>query len=49
MGVASPRFATLGFFVATGALGGVHHREATSIDAARLGILRSPILREEAR
>jgi hypothetical protein len=41
-------FATLALLVATGALGGVNHRGATSIYAARLGILRSPTFREEA-
>jgi len=34
------RFATLALVVATGAvIGGSNHREATSISAARLGIL----------
>jgi hypothetical protein len=41
-------FATLAFVVATGALGGVNHRGATNIYAARLGILRSSTFREEA-
>ena len=42
-------FATLASVVATGALGGANHRGATSIIAARLGILRSSTSREEAQ
>jgi hypothetical protein len=44
----SQGFATLASVVATGARGGANHRGATSIDAARLGILRSSTFREEA-
>ena len=47
-GAGNLRFATLAGVVATGALGGVHHRGATSRLAARLGILRSSTLREDA-